>query len=207
MPDIKSIPDIIPPGSVIPVCTIDNPDRALPLARTLQDCGIHVIEITLRTEGAFTAAENVINECPGMHVGIGTVTSVEQLHRAKETGAKFCVSPGMTERLVNTAGQLEMPYLPGVSTVSEVMAAREMGLHYLKFFPAESAGGIRTLRMFRELFPDTRFCPTGGLNETNAADYLHQDNVFCIGGSWLAPRDRIDAGDWTGITGKIRQLQ
>lgn len=207
MPEIKSIKDIIPAGSIIPVCTIDNPDRAVPLARTLQDCSIHVIEITLRTEGAFTAAENVINECPGMHVGIGTVTSVEQLRQAKETGAQFCVSPGMTERLVNTAGQLEMPYLPGVSTVSEVMAAREMGLHYLKFFPAESAGGIRTLRMFRELFPDTRFCPTGGLNETNAADYLHQDNVFCIGGSWLAVRDRIDAGDWTGITGKIRQLQ
>ncbi len=207
MPEIKSIKDIIPAGSIIPVCTIDNPDRAVPLARTLQDCSIHVIEITLRTEGAFTAAENVINECPGMHVGIGTVTSVEQLHRAKETGAKFCVSPGMTERLVNTAGQLEMPYLPGVSTVSEVMAAREMGLHYLKFFPAESAGGIRILRMFRELFPDTRFCPTGGLNETNAADYLHQDNVFCIGGSWLAPRDRIDAADWAGITRKTGQLQ
>ena len=112
----------------------------------------------------------------------------------------------MTERLVNTAGQLEMPYLPGVSTVSEVMAAREMGLRYLKFFPAESAGGVRTLRMFRELFPDTRFCPTGGLNETNAADYLHQDNVFCIGGSWLALRDRIDAADWAGITGKIRTV-
>ena len=207
MPEIKSIKDIIPPGRIIPVCTIDNPDRAVPLARTLQDCSIHVIEITLRTEGAFTAAENVINECPGMHVGIGTVTSVEQLHRAKETGAKFCVSPGMTERLVNTAGQLEMPYLPGVSTVSEVMAARDMGLHYLKFFPAESAGGIRILRMFRELFPDTRFCPTGGLNETNAADYLHQDNVFCIGGSWLAPRDRIDAADWAGITRKTGQLQ
>ena len=207
MPEIKSIKDIIPAGSIIPVCTIDNPDRAVPLARTLQDCSIHVIEITLRTEGAFTAAENVINECPGMHVGIGTVTSVEQLRQAKETGAQFCVSPGMTERLVNTAGQLEMPYLPGVSTVSEVMAALEMRLRYLKFFPAESAGGVRTLRMFRELFPDTRFCPTGGLNETNAADYLHQDNVFCIGGSWLAVRDRIDAGDWTGITGKIRQLQ
>ncbi len=207
MPEIKSIKDIIPAGSIIPVCTIDNPDRAVPLARTLQDCSIHVIEITLRTEGAFTAAENVINECPGMHVGIGTVTSVEQLRQAKETGAQFCVSPGMTERLVNTAGQLEMPYLPGVSTVSEVMTAREMGLRYLKFFPAEFAGGVRTLRMFRELFPDTRFCPTGGLNETNAADYLNQDNVFCIGGSWLAVRDRIDAGDWTGITGKIRQLQ
>ncbi|MCY4362170.1 MAG: bifunctional 4-hydroxy-2-oxoglutarate aldolase/2-dehydro-3-deoxy-phosphogluconate aldolase [Gammaproteobacteria bacterium] len=196
---MASITDIIPAGSILPVCTINNPDRAVPLARTLQDCGIHFIEITLRTESAFTAAENVINECPGMHVGIGTVTSVEQLQRAKEAGAQFCVSPGMTERLVNTAGKLDMPYLPGVSTVSEVMAAREMGLGYLKFFPAESAGGIGALRMFRELFPDVRFCPTGGLNENNAADYLRLDNVFCIGGSWLVPPEKIEAADWEGI--------
>ena len=132
---MKSIPDIIPAGSIIPVCTIDNPERAVPLAHTLLDGGIRFIEITLRTERAFTAAEYVINECPGIEVGIGTVTSVDQLHRAQEVGAQFCVSPGMTERLVNKAGQLKLPYLPGVSTVSEVMVAREMGLGYLKFFP------------------------------------------------------------------------
>ena len=200
---MKSITDIIPPGSIIPVCTIDNPDRAAPLARTLQDCGIHVIEITLRTEGAWTAAENVINECPEVCVGIGTVTSVEQLRRADAIGAQFCVSPGMTERLVNTAQQLEMPHLPGVSTVSEVMAARELGLNHLKFFPAESVGGVKTLGTFRELFPDTLFCPTGGINEDNHADYLRQDNVFCIGGSWLAPRARIDAADWNSIKNNV----
>ena len=204
---MKSIDDIIPPGSIIPVCTIDNPDRAVPLACTLQDCGIHVIEITLRTQGAVAAAENVINECPDMCVGIGTVTSVEQLRRSKEIGAQFCVSPGMTERLVHAAQQLKMLYLPGVSTVSEVMAARELGLNHLKFFPAEAAGGVKTLGMFGELFPDTLFCPTGGINEDNLADYLRQDNVFCIGGSWLAPRDRIDAADWAGITRKTGQLQ
>ena len=203
---MKSIAAIIPHGSIIPVCTIDNPDRALPLARTLQDCGIHVIEITLRTERAFAAAENVLNECPDMCVGIGTVISTEQLQRAKETGAQFCVSPGMTERLVQAAAQLEMPYLPGVSTVSEVMAARELGLHHLKFFPAEAAGGVKTLRIFRELFPDTLFCPTGGINEDNHADYLGQDNVFCIGGSWLAARQRIEAADWDGLKKTIRGL-
>ena len=121
---MKSIADIIPTGSIVPVCTIDNPDRAAPLARTLQHCGIHIIEITLRTQCAITAAENVINECPDMCVGIGTVTSVKQLRRANAVGAQFCVSPGMTEHLINTAQQLEMPYLPGVSTVSEVMAAK-----------------------------------------------------------------------------------
>lgn len=200
---MKSIEDIIPPGSIIPVCTIDNPDRAVPLARTLQDCGIHVIEITLRTQGAVAAAENVINECPDMCVGIGTVTSVEQLRRSKEIGAQFCVSPGMTERLVHAAQQLKMSYLPGVSTVSEVMAARELGLNHLKFFPAEAAGGVKTLGMFGELFPGTLFCPTGGINEDNHADYLRQDNVFCIGGSWLAPRARIDAADWNSIKNNV----
>ena len=203
---MKSIPDIIPAGSIIPVCTIDNPERAVPLALTLQDCGMHFIEITLRTEGAFTAAENVINECPDIVVGIGTVTTTDQLEQAKETGALFCVSPGMTERLVKKAGQLKLPYLPGVSSVSEVMAAGEMGLRYLKFFPAETAGGIRTLGLFRELFPGTRFCPTGGLNENNAGDYLQLENVFCIGGSWLASRKQIDDGDWDSIKITIRDL-
>ena len=203
---MKSIEDIIPPGSIIPVCTIDDPDRALPLARTLQDCGIQVIEITLRTERAFTAAEKVIKACPTMCAGIGTVTSVEQLRRADAVGAQFCVSPGMTERLVKSAQQLEMPYLPGVSTVSEVMAARELGLNHLKFFPAESAGGVKTLGIFRELFPDTLFCPTGGINEDNHTDYLGQDNVFCIGGSWPATRERINAGDWEGIKSRIRRV-
>lgn len=202
---MQSITDIIPAGSILPVCTIYNPDRAVPLAGTLYDCGIDFIEITLRTKDAFTAAENVINECPGMRVGIGTVTEVEQLQRAKEAGARFCVSPGMTERLVSTAEQLNMPYLPGVSTVSEVMAARETGLAYLKFFPAEAAGGLRTLRLFRELFPETMFCPTGGLNGDNAGDYLKLDNVFCVGGSWLAPMRQIDDADWPGIRAKIQQ--
>ena len=206
MPSMKSIKDIIPVSSIIPVCTIDNPDRAVPLARILQDCGIHIIEITLRTERAFTAAENVINECPDMCVGIGTVTSVEQLRRADEIGAQFCVSPGMTEHLVNMAQQLAMPYLPGVSTVSEVMAARELGLHHLKFFPAEAAGGVKTLGIFRELFPDTLFCPTGGINEDNHADYLRMENVFCIGGSWPATRERIEAADWEAIRMEIRRV-
>ena len=206
MPSIKSIANIIPIGSIIPVCTIDNPERAAALARTFQDCNIHIIEITLRTEGAFTAAENVINECPDMCVGIGTVTSTEQLNRAKETGAEFCVSPGLSERLVHAAQQLEMPYLPGVSTVSEVMAARELGLHFLKFFPAESAGGVKALGMFRELFPETRFCPTGGINENNAEAYLRLENVFCIGGSWLAPPEKIESADWERIEKTIQLL-
>ena len=204
MPSMTSIKDIIPVSSIIPVCTIDDPDRAVPLARTLQDCGIHIIEITLRTERAFIAAENVLNECPDMCVGIGTITSADQLQRAKETGAHFCVSPGLTERLVHTAQQLKMPYLPGVSTVSEVMAARELGLNHLKFFPAEAAGGVKTLGIFRELFPETRFCPTGGINENNAEAYLRLENVFCIGGSWLAPPEKIEAADWEGIK-KIAQ--
>ena len=203
---MKSISDIIPAGSIIPVCTIDNPDRAAPLALTLQDCGIHVIEITLRTKGALTAAENVINQCPDIVVGIGTVTTTDHLDQAQEIGAQFCVSPGMTERLVRKAGQLKLPYLPGVSSVSEVMAAREMGLRYLKFFPAEPAGGIRTLGMFRELFPETRFCPTGGLNENNAGDYLQLENVFCIGGSWLAPAELVDAADWEGLKKTILRI-
>ena len=204
---MKSITDIIPAGAIIPVCTIDNPERAAALARTLQDSGIPVIEITLRTAGALAAVENVLSECPDMRVGIGTVTSSGQLEQAKEAGAHFCVSPGLTERLVNTAQQLEIPYLPGVSTVSEVMAAQELGLCHLKFFPAQATGGTRTLTLFRELFPDTRFCPTGGLNTDNYNDYLRLENVFCIGGSWLTPRTQIAAADWDGIKKSARSVK
>ena len=203
---MKSITDIIPAGSIIPVCTVNDPGKAVPLARTLQVCGIQFIEITLRTEGAFAAAQNVIDECPDMYVGIGTVTEADQLRRAKEAGAHFCVSPGMTERLIRTAEELNLPYLPGVSTVSEVMFAGELGLRHLKFFPAEMSGGIRMLKIFRELFPGTSFCPTGGVDEKNAGAYLQLENVFCIGGSWLASRDQIDAADWTGIEKIIRRV-
>ncbi len=203
---MKSIADIIPAGGIIPVCTIDDPERAAPLARTLQDCGIGIMEITLRTEGAVTAAKNARQACPEMSVGIGTVTSVEQLRQAKQVGAHFCVSPGLTEHLTHAAQQLALPYLPGVCTVSEVMVARELGLHYLKFFPAEAAGGTKTLAMFRELFPDTCFCPTGGINASNYKDYLSLDNVFCIGGSWLAPREQVDTGDWEGVKNAISGL-
>ena len=203
---MKSITDIIPTGSIIPVCTVSDPNRAVPLARTLQECSINVIEITLRTKGGFAAAQNVMNKCPEMLVGIGTVTEVNQLRRAKEAGARFCVSPGMTERLVRTAEELDLPYLPGVSTVSEVMFARELGLRYLKFFPAELSGGIRTLSVFRELFPEVGFCPTGGLDENNVKDYLQLENVFCIGGSWLASQEKIEAADWGGIEKTIRRV-
>ena len=206
MADMKSIQDIIPASRIIPVCTIDNPDRAVPLARTLLDCGIGVIEITLRTDGALSAAEHVLKDCPNICVGIGTVVAAEQLQRAKEIGAQFCVSPGLSEHLVTAAQQLQMPYLPGISTVSEVMAARELRLDHLKFFPAESAGGVKTLGIFRELFPDMLFCPTGGINADNHADYLCLENVFCVGGSWLATRKRIEAGDWDAIRTEIRRV-
>ena len=203
---MKSITDIIPAGSIIPVCTVNDPGMAVPLAQTLQDCGINFIEITLRTGGAFAAAQNVIDECPDMYAGIGTVTEADQLRRAKEAGAHFCVSPGMTERLVRTAEELNLPYLPGVSTVSEVIFAGELGLRHLKFFPAEMSGGIRMLKVFREIFPGISFCPTGGLDENNANDYLQLQNVFCIGGSWLAPAQKIDAADWEGIKKAIQRI-
>ena len=132
---MKSITDIIPTGSIIPVCTVNDPGKAVPLAQSLQDCGINFIEITLRTEGAFAAAQNVIDECPDMYVGIGTVTEAEQLRRAKEAGADFCVSPGMTERLVRTAEELNLPYLPGVSTVSRSDVCRGIGITAFEVFP------------------------------------------------------------------------
>jgi len=204
---MKSITDIIPGGSILPVCTFHDREKAIPLARTLKDSGINIIEITLRTENAFAIAEEIIKDCKDMQVGIGTIADAGQLYHAKEIGAQFCVSPGMTERLVITADELQLPYLPGVSTVSEVMIARESGLRHFKFFPAELSGGEEMLSLFRQLFPDVLFCPTGGVNQHNYSNYLNMTNVFCVGGSWITPEKDIESGNWQHIAELIRQIK
>lgn len=187
---------------VIPVLTIENAEHAAPLARALVVGGIDVLEITLRSEAAFEALRRVRAEVPEMLAGIGTVLTPADLERAKEFGAAFAVSPGLTLDLVRKAAALELPFLPGVATASEVMAARSEGLDALKFFPAEPMGGVRTLAAFAPVFPEVRFCPTGGVGLDHLKTYLELPNVPCVGGSWLTPRARMDARDWPAITAR-----
>ncbi len=195
----QSVLKLIDRSTVVPVLTISDPQTAVPLAEALSRAGLSVVEVTLRTESALDVAEAMIRALPNLIVGIGTVVTVDQLKAGCDCGARFAVSPGLTPTLAEAAQALEIPYLPGVQTVSEVMRAQEFGFDALKLFPAELAGGVKLLRQFAALFPTVRFFPTGGINERNLRNYLQEPNVFSAGGSWLAPADLIDASDWRAI--------
>jgi len=185
--------------SVIPVLTIERERDAVPLARALGEGGLGLIEVALRTPAAIAAIAAIVRELPHIVVGAGTLTRAADVAAAVHAGARFLVSPGTTPELAASALATELPYLPGVATPSEVMAARALGICVMKMFPAEALGGIGFLKALAPVFPGVAFCPTGGIDERAAADYLALPNVPMVGGSWMAPKDAIAAGDWPRI--------
>jgi 2-dehydro-3-deoxyphosphogluconate aldolase/(4S)-4-hydroxy-2-oxoglutarate aldolase len=192
--------DVLRSARVIPVLTIERVEDAVPLARALVAGGVHVLEMTLRTPVAVEAARAMIAQVPEAIVGIGTVLTGEDLARAVSLGARFAVSPGATPELLDAAAGTDLPFLPGIATASELMQALARGFDLVKFFPAEQSGGIGALRALGGPFPHARFCPTGGIGESNAAAWLAEPNVVVVGGSWLCPAAEIRAGNWSGIT-------
>ncbi|MFN3717652.1 MAG: 2-dehydro-3-deoxy-phosphogluconate aldolase [Rhizobium rhizophilum] len=185
---------------VVPVLIIEDAKTAVPLARALVAGGLKAIEITLRTEAALEAVRLVAQEVEGAVVGAGTILNAAHYAAAVDAGSQFIVSPGTTQELLDVARQSDIPLLPGAATASEVMALREEGYKVLKFFPAEQAGGAAYLKALSSPLAGTLFCPTGGISLKNAMDYLSLPNVVCVGGSWVAPKELVSAGDWTGIT-------
>jgi 2-dehydro-3-deoxyphosphogluconate aldolase/(4S)-4-hydroxy-2-oxoglutarate aldolase len=184
---------------VIPVLTIERLAEAVPLARALVKGGLPVLEITFRTGVALEALAAIAREVPDAVVGAGTVLDETQLRQAIDAGARFGVSPGCTAALANAVRASGLPFLPGVQTVSEALAAREQGFRLLKFFPADTAGGTGWLKALGAPLSGLRFCPTGGIGIETAPAYLALANVACVGGSWVAPRDAVAAGDWSRI--------
>ena len=187
---------------VIPVLTIDRAADAVPLARALVKGGLPVLEITLRTDAALEALRAIAAEVEGAIAGAGTVLDAEQLAKVKQAGAQFAVSPGCTPTLAQAAKAASMPFLPGVQTVSEAMALGEQGFRLLKFFPADSSGGLGWLKAVAAPLAGVRFCPTGGIGAETAPAYLALANVACVGGSWVAPKYAVASGDW----GRIERL-
>lgn len=185
--------------SVIPVLAIEREVDAVPLAHALGEGGLTVIEIALRTPAAIAAIAAIVRALPHITVGAGTLQRAADIAAAAHAGARFLVSPGTTPELAASALASELPYLPGVATPSEVMAARSLGICLMKLFPAEALGGIGFLQSLAPVFPGIVFCPTGGVDEASAADYLALPNVPMVGGSWMAPKDAIAAGDWVRI--------
>ena len=190
---------------VIPVVTIEDPSHAVPIARALADGGIPIIELTLRTESALTSLKLIANEVPDILVGAGTILTPGQAYAAVSAGARFLVSPGVTPALLDYMLTLNIPVLPGVATVGEVMAVQERGISDMKFFPAGPAGGPSYLAAIGAPIPHVRFCPTGGVSLASAPDYLKLPNVSCVGGSWLTPRSAVESNDWNQITVLARQ--
>jgi 2-dehydro-3-deoxyphosphogluconate aldolase / (4S)-4-hydroxy-2-oxoglutarate aldolase len=191
--------DIAP---VIPVVVLDDPGTAVALARALLDGGIGIIEVTLRSNAALPAIEAIAAEVPEMVVGAGTLVTPVQIEAAVAAGARFLVSPGATPTLLDALADTGLPYLPGVSTVSEILTVLERGVTEMKFFPAESSGGAAALKAFAGPLPQVRFCPTGGITPATAPGYLALPNVGCVGGSWLTPAAAVKTGDW----GRISEL-
>ena len=185
--------------SVIPVLTLERERDAVPLARALFEGGLPVIEVALRTPAAVGAIAAIARDLPQVTVGAGTLQRAADVAAAVAAGARFLVSPGMTPELAASALAAELPYLPGVATPSEIMAARALGICVMKLFPAEALGGTGLLRALAPVFPGIAFCPTGGIDERVAADYLALPNVPLVGGSWMAPKDAVAAGDWPRI--------
>lgn len=192
--------EIMHASPVIPVIAIDNPEHAVPMARALVEGGIRVLEITLRTEHGLPAIRAIAEQVPDAIVGVGTLTQPEEMAAARDAGAVFGVSPGLTPALVAGARTSGLPLLPGVMTPSEVMVARDAGFRQLKLFPAVPAGGVGMLNAIAGPLPDVTFCPTGGISIETAPKFLACKNVACVGGSWLTPKDLIASGDWAGIT-------
>ena len=184
---------------VIPVLTIDRVEDAQPLARALVAGGLPALEITLRTAAAMEAIAAVA-EVEGAMAGVGTLLTAAQIRGAKSAGATFGVSPGATETLIQTARDYNLPLLPGAATATEAMRLLEQGFIFQKFFPAEAAGGAPALGSMAGPLPQITFCPTGGVTPKNAKTYLALPNTRCVGGSWIAPKALIDAGDWDQIT-------
>lgn len=189
---------------VIPVLTIERVADAVPLARALVAGGLPVIEVTLRTKAAIEAVRAIAAEVPDCVVGVGTVTKPADVAAAVAAGASYLVSPGTPADLAAALADAPVPALPGCATVSEAMTLAARGFRVLKFFPAEASGGVAWLKSVAAPLPDAKFCPTGGIDQRNAAAYLACPNVFAVGGSWVAPKDALAAGDFPRITALAR---
>ena len=200
-----SISKILSLGPVMPVIVIEQANHAIPLGEALLTGGIKTIEITLRTSAALNAIEQLAKHLPEIYVGAGTILTKENAARAKNSGAKFCVSPGTTSSIIDACNECNISLLPGASTVSEMLTLSEAGFSEIKFFPASAAGGIPFIKSLVSPLPNLKFCPTGGISYETASGWLSLVNVSCVGGSWIAPAKDINDQNFSEITARAKQ--
>ncbi|HBI51478.1 MAG TPA: 2-dehydro-3-deoxyphosphogluconate aldolase [Ruminococcaceae bacterium] len=189
---------------IVPVIKLENTADAVNLAKALYDGGIHCAEVTFRAEGADKVISDMVKAYPDMLVGAGTVLTTEQCDRAIEAGAKFCVAPGLNPKVVEHCLKKGVPFTPGVANGSQIEQAMELGLDFVKFFPAEQAGGLPYIKAISAPYASMKFMPTGGVNENNLNTYLAFRKIVCCGGSWIVPDKLVKAGKWEEITALCR---
>jgi len=195
---MMTVDELMAVQPVIPVLTVERVENAAPLAQALVGAGMRVLEVTLRTEQAL-ACMKAMSKVPGAIVGAGTVLTSNDVMLAREAGAQFIVTPGLSASTVAASREADIPILPGIATATELMAGLDLGLDRFKFFPAEQAGGRAMIDAFKGPFGKVKFCPTGGITLDLARDYLSRSNVGCVGGGWVAPTKLIDAKKWDEI--------
>ena len=195
----RRVAEVIDEVAVIPVIVVRDLAHAVPLARALAAGGLTVLEITLRSEVALQAIAAIAEALPEVTVGSGTVLTRDQMQASLDHGCRFAVSPGATPALLDAAEAVGLPLLPGAANAGQVMMMAERGYLRQKLFPAEASGGVPLLKSLGEPIPQVRFCPTGGIDAAKAPTYLALKNVVCVGGSWVAPKDAVEAGDWSRI--------
>jgi 2-dehydro-3-deoxyphosphogluconate aldolase/(4S)-4-hydroxy-2-oxoglutarate aldolase len=195
---MMTVDELMAVQPVIPVITVERVEDATPLAQALVGAGMRVLEVTLRTEQAL-ACMKAMSKVPGAIVGAGTVLTSNDVMLAREAGAQFIVTPGLSASTVAASREANLPILPGIATATELMAGLDLGLDRFKFFPAEQAGGRAMIDAFKGPFRKVKFCPTGGITLDLARDYLSRSNVGCVGGGWVAPTKLIDAKKWEEI--------
>ena len=195
----RRVGELIDGAVVIPVLTLRDVATAVPLAEALARGGLAVLEITLRTDAALDAIGAIGKALPEVALGAGTLLDRTHLQAAADRGCRFAVSPGATPALLDAAEAVGVPFLPGAATAGEAMALAERGYLRQKLFPAEASGGVLFLKSLGEPLPQVRFCPTGGIDVAKAPSYLALKNVACVGGSWVAPKEVVEAGDWRTV--------
>ena len=196
---MNEIEEILIKNKVIPVIVAEDTSDILILGETFLKNGIKVIEITLRTREAFELILKLSKKLPELLVGAGTVLSPDLAVKAKDYGARFLVSPGSTDQLILECQRIKLPFLPGASSVSEMMNLKDKGFKYIKFFPANYSGGIEFIKSIGSVFPNLCFCPTGGVNQNNVKKWLELQNVTSVGGTWIAPLQLIKEKKWKKI--------
>lgn len=200
-----SFASLVKNSPILPVLHMESIDDAINVSRALYQGGITCAEIVLRSDVALDCITAVSEQIPEMNVGVGTLTTPQQVKDAVNAGAKFLVSPSFTKTLATAMLDTGLPMLPGIVTPSEITQALELGINELKFFPAEQYGGTKTIKALSSVFHQVKFCPTGGVGPNNVADYFALESIFAVGGSWMVPKVLIEKKDWQAITRLTQQ--